>query len=97
MGMSIQIRNESRAMIRTWPERISLPIASLDPERFPLTSGINPYGDTVFNQTQVERVSAELVMWLVEERDEATRSALETLIEACASVHRFQYLWLVGE
>jgi hypothetical protein len=67
-------------------------------ERFPMLRGIDPYGDTVFNQRQLPSVIRELreIAQLV------PRDLQEGLLDLATYVERFigrthTYLWFIGD
>jgi hypothetical protein len=77
----------------------SPPPAAHDPIAYPLLAGIDPYGDTVFNRLQVERLVAEANHLLkAASGDEPT--GLEDIEYIYATFVRsppHRYLWFVGD
>jgi hypothetical protein len=78
----------------------SPPEGPLDPRLYPLLSGIDPYGDTVFNRAQAERLVTEAALL---SRDATLRSEstgledIEALYAAYVRSPPHRYLWFVGD
>jgi hypothetical protein len=82
------------------PPEVYDPVVSPDAwDRFPLLCGIDPYGVTVFNRRQSEKLRVELDQVEAETDDSSRRSlvrALKILIaEQCSGYHR--QLWFLGD
>jgi len=70
----------------------------LEADRFPLLSGVDPYGDTVFNRRQMDRLLDELAALIpgVSSEQQRMLTALSLMCERCRSaVHH--YVWFVGD
>lgn len=74
-------------------------VGELDPALYPLLSGVDPVGDTLFNQRQIPRVLEEVEQLLsAPECSGQARDSLERirdLLSVRLAPHEF--LWLVGD
>ncbi|HEY8728482.1 MAG TPA: hypothetical protein VIL94_02790, partial [Acidothermaceae bacterium] len=59
MPISVQVRKESGIVVVALDVPYDAP-SGVDAERFPLLSGVDPYGDTVFNRLQMSRLMDEV-------------------------------------
>ncbi len=72
-------------------------LMGVDVQKLPLLGSIDPYGDTVFNYLQVERILIEFRDYQLIERgfEVSVRRLEEFSRQALAKPHRF--LWFIGD
>ena len=102
MGLEYVIEDENRTTLREVGDPRGILTGLLDrahDEGLPLLSGIDRYGDTVFNRQQIPRVSDEwrsLLRWASTEEQRALIGEIVVLCEECqSSIHI--YLRIVGD
>lgn len=75
-------------------------VGELDPDRYPLLAGVDPVGNTLFNQRQIPRLEAEVSRLLhSEECDAKARRSLHELqgLLRSARIQPHEFLWIVGD
>ena len=72
---------------------------SVFPQQYPLLSGIDPYGDTIFNRQQCERLIREAeVLIAADITDEERQSLVELAGMFTLHMRRpHRYLWFSGD
>ena len=72
---------------------------SIFPQQYPLLSGIDPVGDTVFNRVQAERLLREVErLSVLDISEEARGSVIEMAGLIAVHMRRpHRYLWFVGD
>jgi hypothetical protein len=102
--LSIKLKRENGTLVRGFNDKgtiISLIYRRVKDEDqgIWLIDFIDPYGDTIFNIAQMERLLKELPYLLDEARNETETEAVNRLIklveEGCRGIHL--YLWLIGD
>lgn len=101
--MVVSVRDEQGARLAETgrPTGRMTPLAkAADAATFPMLSGIDPYGTTIFNRIQMMRVTEEIRRLIqATEFTPEDRSFLEEILEFCAlgtaKLHR--YLWFMGD
>lgn len=98
MPISVQLRKERGEVVVALGEPYRPDPLSLDPARFPLLSGIDPYGFTVFNSGQMARL-AEEIRDLLPDVPQGQRERLTMLALTCQRGQSppHQYLWFLGD
>jgi len=98
MAITIEVRTESKLRVATSPHPYLLWQHARDLDGFPMLSSVDPYGDTIFNRQQVERVVEELATLSSGELSAAERSSLVELRGLCDEtlLRPHRYLWFVG-
>jgi hypothetical protein len=74
-------------------------VGELDPTVYPLLAGVDPVGDTLFNQRQIPRVLAEVEELLSNtECSDQMRASLERIRDLLSlRLAPHEFLWLVGD
>lgn len=97
MPIRIAIKSETGELLHRGG-LYSPPTEGLPNDLYPLLSGIDPYGDTVFNRLQWERLRSEAMLRLEATSSEDERTSMAELIDSWARYGRpHSYLWFVGD
>jgi hypothetical protein len=99
MGINIELRYESGELVDADPaiaivEARDLP--QFEDQRFPHLRLIDPYGDTVFSQYQIEHGVLDELQRYASEHPSTGIDLLLGMARRCAS-HRRTALWLIGD
>ena len=99
MGISVVLRNERGDDIHRLKVPYVDPVASWVPSAYPLLSGIDPDGNTIFNARQMQQMLPEveglLATNLAEEERESVAGVASLCLEGQRPPHR--YLWFLGD
>jgi hypothetical protein len=99
MGIRIMVKTEGGEIVCRGAI-YSPPSVAWDPVKFPLLSGIDPYGDTVFNRMQAARLVAEAGQLGHNVAPGGEPTGLEDIETVYATYVRsppHRYLWFVGD
>lgn len=97
MPISVQVRKESGLVVVALDLPYD-PVPGLDAQQFPLLSGVDPYGKTIFNQRQASRLVDEIreLMPMATSDQQRMLAALALICQRSLSgVH--QYVWFIGD
>lgn len=97
--ISMWVRSESRARIEVGAVAWTPPHEVLNAMDTPLLIGVDPCGDTVFNQPQIERQLPREVEYLRDRLASDFHPMLDELerLMGVASVRVHRYLWFLGD
>lgn len=98
MPISVQLRKvRGETVVRlSWP--YDPPLEAWSATDCPLLSGVDPYGDTIFNRQQMQRLADEIRSLLPSASPEQ-RVTLTALALTCQRGQSppHQYLWFIGD
>lgn len=98
MPISVQLRKESGDIVARLDRPYDAPSAAWDAGVYPLLSGVDPYGNTIFNGRQMERLADE-IRSLLPSTSQEQKLMLTALALACQRGQSppHQYLWFIGD
>jgi cation diffusion facilitator CzcD-associated flavoprotein CzcO len=99
MGINIEFRTERGELVDDDPTIVIVEARDLpgfDDDRYPYLRLIDPYGNTVFSQYQVEHAVLDEVQRYASERPSTGIDLFLAMAHRCARQHRTA-LWLIGD